>query len=83
MRVFAFNVTSIPPTESIVGSELRLNGLGVLAMQSGHDVLANDSNSRWSAMIAVYRVSEAEPTGNETRNVRFYNHNNIGGSCCR
>ena len=72
MRVFAFNVNSIPATETIVAAELRLNGLRNLAGRNEvYNLATNASGSSWSAVIAVYRVSNPRNKENRTRNVRF------------
>ena len=71
IRVFAFNVTAIPATESIVGAELRLNGLRNLAMQNrGSGLATNHSDAGWTAVLAVYQVSSEQTQRNGTRNVR-------------
>jgi len=75
MRVFAFNVTSIPRTESIVAAELRLNGLRNMAIRNELDGLpTNTSDTRWTAVIAVYRLSNRRNAENNTRNVRRLNY---------
>ena len=71
MRVFAFNVSSIPQAESIVAAELRLNGLRNIAIQNhASGIATNTSATAWTAVIAVYRVSNRRNDENNTRNVR-------------
>lgn len=70
MRVFAFNVTSIPGLETVVAAELRLNGLRNIALKNQANNLktTNSSHLEWTAVLAAYKVAKSEE--NQTRNVR-------------
>ncbi|XP_076825503.1 uncharacterized protein LOC143471053 [Clavelina lepadiformis] len=60
MRVFAFNVTSIPSTETVVSAELRLDG-----GRSG----SGNMSVRWSATASVYRITDSESDGRNPKQI--------------
>jgi len=66
MKVFAFNVTSIPASETIMACELRLDGVRKQMHREG------TNTSDWSIVVGVYTINEMRQTQGSLTHVRSH-----------